>query len=332
MNTFKEIFNYEAPVLLDGGMGSNLMARGLEAGEAPESLLTRSPEVVKGLHRDFIAAGSNLILTDSFGGNARRLALHGLDGEVGAVNSLAAKLARDAAMEIGKPETLIAGSMGPTGDLLEPLGPLSASEATQVFAEQARGLADGGVDLLWIETLASKDEIFAAVEGAASANLPIALTLSFDSAGKTMMGISPAEFAALADDLPLVAYGANCGAGLSDLALVIRDMAAARNSDKALIAKGNCGIPKFVDGEVRYDGTPVLMGAYAQLMLHLGIELIGGCCGTTPRHIEAMRASLDGPSPLDHPTIDRALIERLLGESGITDAPVRERRGRRKAA
>lgn len=332
MKTFKEIFNCETPILLDGGMGSNLMARGLEAGEAPESLLTRAPEVVKGLHRDFIAAGSNLILTDSFGGNARRLALHGLDGEVGAVNALAAKLARDAANEIGKPETLIAGSMGPTGDLLEPLEPLSAVEATRVFADQAKGLADGGADIIWIETLAARDEILAAVEGAGGVGLPVALTLSFDSAGKTMMGISPADFAALADDLPLVAYGANCGAGLSDLALVMRDMAAARKSDKVLIAKGNCGIPKFMDGKVRYDGTPVLMGAYAQLMRHLGIELIGGCCGTTPRHIEAMRASLDGPSPLDHPTIDRALIERLLGESGITDAPVRERRGRRKAA
>ena len=222
--------------------------------------------------------------------------------------------------------------MGPTGDLLEPLGPLSAKEATQVFADQAKGLADGGADLLWIETLAAEDEILAAVEGASTAGLPIALTLSFDSAGKTMMGITPTRFAELAESLPLVAYGANCGAGLSDMALVIHEMAQARSGNKALIAKGNCGIPKFEKGEVRYDGTPLLMGTYASLMRTLGIDLIGGCCGTTPRHIEAMRSALDGPSPLDEPLIDRALIERLLGESGVKDAPVRERRSRRRAA
>lgn len=332
MSIFKDFFNCSAPLLIDGAMGSNLMARGLSAGQAPEELLTTAPHVIKRLHRDFIAAGSELILTCSFGGNARRLALHGLDDEVGSINAASAALAREAAKEIGKPHVLVAGSMGPTGDLMQPLGPLSHRDAVQVFADQAKGLADGGADLLWIETLAAEEEILAAVEGAASANLPIALTLSFDSAGKTMMGLSPSRFAALADTLPLIAYGANCGAGLSDMALVMADMAAARSSDKALIAKGNCGIPKFEDGEVRYDGTPVLMGAYANLMRALGVDLIGGCCGTTPRHIEAMRAALDGPTPLNEPKFDRATIERLLGPSGVSEAPARERRNRRRAA
>ena len=330
MEALKEIFNCDGPLLLDGGLGSNFMTRGLEVGEAPESLLLRAPGIVKTLHRDFIAAGAELILTNSFGGNARRLALHGLEGEVGVLNVLAARLAREAASEIGKPQTLIAGSMGPTGDLLEPLGPLSAAEARRVFAEQAKGLADGGVDLLWIETLAAQDEMLAAVDGALTTGLPVALTLSFDSAGKTMMGLGPADFVALADELPLLAYGANCGAGLSDLALVMHDMAVARTSDKALIAKGNCGIPKFVDGEIRYDGTPVLMGIYAQLMQQLEIALIGGCCGTTPEHIAAMRARLDDPSPSAIPGMDRALIEGLLGESSISSPPSRNRRSHRR--
>ncbi len=332
METFKEFFKCNAPILIDGAMGSNLMARGLAAGQAPEDLLQQAPETLKGLHREFIAAGSQLILTNSFGGNARRLALHGLDGSVAHINALAAQLARTAAEEIGKPQTLIAGSMGPTGDLLAPLGPLTSAEATQVFADQAKGLADGGADLLWIETLAAEDEVRAAVDGAGQAGLPIALTLSFDSAGKTMMGIGPKDFVALAETLPLVAYGANCGAGLSDMALVMADMAAARRSDQALIAKGNCGIPRFEDGAVRYDGTPMLMGAYANLMRALKVDLIGGCCGTTPRHIEAMRAALDGPNPIDEPTISRALIERLLGTSSVKDAPTRARRSRRRAA
>lgn len=332
MQTFKENFNCSTPLLIDGAMGSNLMARGLQPGQAPEELLRTDPEIIKGLHRDFVAAGSQLILTNSFGGNARRLALHGLGDDVVAINALAAQTARKAAEEVGKPQTLIAGSMGPTGDLLKPLGPLSASEAEAIFAAQAKGLKDGGADILWIETLAAQDEIEAAVSGAHSTGLPVALTLSFDSAGKTMMGISPADFAALADTLPVVAYGANCGAGLSDLVLVMQAMAAARTSEKSLIAKGNCGIPKFEDGAVRYDGTPVLMGAYANMMREIGIDLIGGCCGTTPRHIEAMRAALDGPTPLDPAALTREGIERLLGGSSVKDAPVRDRRGRRRAA
>ncbi len=332
MKTFKEFFKCGAQILIDGAMGSNLMARGLAPGQAPEELLQKAPETLKGLHRDFIAAGSQLILTNSFGGNARRLALHGLDGTVAHINALAAQLARTAAEEIGKPQTLIAGSMGPTGDLLAPLGPLTAAEATQVFADQAKGLADGGADLLWIETLAAEDEMRAAVDGAGQAGLPIALTLSFDSAGKTMMGIAPKDFVALAETLPLIAYGANCGAGLSDMALVMAEMAAARRSDQALIAKGNCGIPQFEDGAVRYDGTPMLMGAYANLMRALKVDLIGGCCGTTPRHIEAMRAALNGPNPIDGLAIDRASIERLLGASSVKEAPARARRSRRRAA
>lgn len=332
MKTFKEIFNYQGPLLIDGAIGSNLMARGLEPGQAPEELLFSSPETLKSLHRDFIASGSDIVLTNSFGGNARRLRLHGLQDSVAQVNSLAAKLARDAAEEIGKPSTLVAGSMGPTGDLLEPLGTLSISEAVNIFSDQAKGLADGGADLIWIETLAAKNEILAAVEGASIANLPIALTLSFDSAGKTMMGISPADFAALADDLPIAAYGANCGAGLSDISIVMVEMAEARNSTKALISKGNAGIPKFENGAIRYDGTPILMGAYANLMQSVGVDLIGGCCGTTPRHIKAMRAALNGPNPINEPKLDRKDIELLLGASNIKEAPVRERRSRRRAA
>ena len=329
MTTFKEIFNCFAPLLIDGAMGSNLMMRGLEAGQAPEELLLSAPDLIKGLHRDFIAAGSELILTNSFGGNARRLALHGLETKVGAVNALAARLAREAAQESGRPKTLIAGSMGPTGDLLEPLGGLSRRKAVQIFADQAKALGDGGVDILWIETLAAEDEILASVEGAAKAGLPLALTLSFDSAGKTMMGLRPGAFAALAETLPLVAYGANCGAGLSDLALVMQAMAANRTGERALIAKGNCGIPKFEEGQVRYDGTPELMGIYANLMRALGVDLIGGCCGTTPQHISAMRAALDAPIPTDTPPIDRTLIETLLGSSSVTDQPARTRRNRR---
>jgi 5-methyltetrahydrofolate--homocysteine methyltransferase len=201
--------------------------------------------------------------------------------------------------------------MGPTGEILEPLGPLSLDAAREAFAEQATALARGGADILWIETMSSVEETEAAIGGARSAALPIVATLSFDTNGRTMMGITPSELAGLHRKHQLAACGSNCGTGPSELVACIVNLATASDPTAILVAKANCGIPQFRDGEIRFDGTPELMAQYARLSLDSGARIIGGCCGTTPEHLRVMRQALEshvrGPKP------DLATIESTLG-------------------
>ncbi|MGH6681346.1 MAG: homocysteine S-methyltransferase family protein, partial [Bradyrhizobium sp.] len=197
-------------LLADGAMGSNLFARGLTSGEAPELWNTEHPQQVRELQRSFIEAGADIILTNSFGGNRHRLKLHKSENRVAELNGAAAGLARAEADRAGR-VVLVGGSMGPTGEILEPLGPLSAADARESFAEQAIALARGGADILWIETMSSTEETEAAIEGARQAGLPVVTTLSFDTNGRTMMGITPAELASLSRKHHLAACGSNCG-------------------------------------------------------------------------------------------------------------------------
>jgi 5-methyltetrahydrofolate--homocysteine methyltransferase len=193
--------------------------------------------------------------------------------------------------------------MGPTGEIMAPLGPLGFDNARAAFAEQAQSLARGGADVLWAETMSSREEVEAAIAGAATTGLPIVCTLSFDTNGRTMMGFTPADLATLAREIvphPL-ACGANCGVGASEVVACILNLATAAGPEVVLVAKANCGIPQFIDGAIRYDGTPELMANYARLALDAGARIIGGCCGTTPEHVRAMRQALDthtrGPRP-----------------------------------
>jgi 5-methyltetrahydrofolate--homocysteine methyltransferase len=298
-------------LLADGATGTNLFHMGLTSGDAPEMWNFDHPERVRQLHRGFIEAGADIILTNSFGGNRYRLKLHDAQDRVRAINMAAAGNARAEADAAGRP-VAVAGSMGPTGELFEPVGTLPHEQGVAAFAEQAAALKEGGVDVLWIETMSSEEELRAAVEGASTAKLPIVTTMSFDTNGRTMMGITPRAFATLATTLPKqpAAIGANCGVGASELIATILGITAA-DPNAIVVAKGNCGIPQYVEGHIHYDGTPELMAEYACIALDAGARIIGGCCGTTPQHLRAMRAALEAHEKGERPSIE--FVEQRLG-------------------
>jgi len=295
------------PLLADGATGTNLFAMGLTSGDSPEVWNAEHPDRIESLHRAFVDAGSDIILTNSFGANRRRPILHTPEGRTRELNRLAARNARKVADGAGRP-VVIAGSVGPTGDLLAPLGPLSEDEAVDVFVEQIEGLREGGADVVWIETMSAPEEMRAAAIAAGKCGMPYTLTASFDTAGRTMMGVAPVAFSDLVagfDPAP-VAYGANCGVGASDLLVAILGM-----SPGALIAKANAGVPQWHGAEIHYSGTPELMEVYAGLAVDCGARIIGGCCGNTPAHVAAMRRGLDAHEPGPRP--EREGIVAALG-------------------
>ena len=301
----------ERPWLLaDGATGSNLFDRGLQSGDAPELWNVDHADRVGQLHRNFIDAGADIVLTNSFGGTRNRLKLHRAEHRVAELNERAACIARGEVVRSGR-VVLIGGSMGPTGEILEPLGPLGFDAAREAFAEQAAALAGGGADVLWIETMSSIEETEAAIAGAQTTGLPVVATLSFDTNGRTMMGITPVELAELQRRHHLAGCGSNCGTGPSELVASIVNLANAADPAIILVAKANCGIPQFVDGVIRFNGTPELMATYVCLAYDAGARIIGGCCGTTPEHLRIMRQALErhirGPRP------DLATIESKLG-------------------
>jgi 5-methyltetrahydrofolate--homocysteine methyltransferase len=324
-------------LLADGATGTNYFAAGLEVGGAPELWNLSHPERVAELHRGFLEAGADIILTNTFGGSRYRLKLHGAQDRVGEINRRAAEIARAEADKQDR-EVVVAGSIGPTGEILEPVGALGQADARAAFAEQALALAAGGADVIWIETISSIEELTAAVAGAEDSSLPVVCTLSFDTNGRTMMGVRPAEVAALMGELsprPL-AYGGNCGVGAAELVAVIVNMAQAARPDDVLVAKSNCGVPEFVDGEIRYNGTPELMADYARLARDAGVRIIGGCCGTTPAHLRAMAAALEAHQPREAPSLE-TVVARLgpitAGAMGAEPASTgaERRRSRRRS-
>lgn len=298
-------------LLADGATGTNYFDRGLISGDAPELWNVDAVDRVAGLHREFIDAGADLVLTNSFGANRRRLRLHGAEDRARELNERAAAIARKTADQSGR-QVVVAGSIGPSGDLFAPLGELTYEEAVAVFAEQAAGLCDGGADILWVETMSAPEEIRAAADAISGVGLPYVYTASFDTAGRTMMGLAPAALPALSDSLVQrpAGYGANCGVGAPDLLMAVLEMAEAA-PDAVLIAKGNCGIPEVKGDHVHYTGTPELMADYTKLAMDAGARIIGGCCGTTPEHIAAMRAAMDTHRPDARPT--RETITGRLG-------------------
>jgi 5-methyltetrahydrofolate--homocysteine methyltransferase len=301
----------ERPWLLaDGATGSNLFERGLRSGDAPELWNSDHPDRIAQLHREFVEAGADIILTNSFGGTRHRLKLHKAEDRVAELNVSAARIARTEADRAAR-TVLVGGSMGPTGEILEPLGPLSLDAAREAFAEQAGALARGGADMLWIETMSSVDETEAAIAGGRTTDLPIVATLSFDTNGRTMMGITPSELAGLHRKHELAACGSNCGTGPSELVACMVNLATASEPTAVLVAKANCGIPQFRDGEICFDGTPELMARYACLALDSGARIIGGCCGTSPTHLRIMRQALEGH--VRGPKPDLKTIESKLG-------------------
>ena len=299
------------PLLADGATGTNLFEMGLASGETPELWNAAEPGKIRALHQAFVDAGSDIILTNSFGGNRRRLMLHKLEGRVRELNRLAAEIAREVADKAGR-RVVVAGSVGPTGDLLAPLGPLTEAEATDAFIEQIEGLKQGGADVVWIETMSATEEIRAAARAAASLGMPYTATASFDTAGRTMMGLAPEAYAELFEgfEAPPLAFGANCGVGASDLLVSVLGVTA-RRPDAKVIAKANAGVPQWHGAHIHYSGTPELMADYARLALDSGASIVGGCCGNKPAHVAAMRRALDDYRPGKRP--DMAAIVAALG-------------------
>jgi methionine synthase I (cobalamin-dependent) len=281
--------------LADGAAGTMLQSRGLEPGEAPERWVLDRPEKIRALHRSYVEAGSDIILSCSFGGTRYRLKGHGLAGRVVEVNRRAAELAREIACEIAGDEILIAGDMGPTGQLLKPFGPLTPEDVAAAYAEQAQGLVEGGADFLLVETMSDTGEAKAAIEGARRASdLPIFCTFSFDTHGRTMMGIRPAQ--AAKEIGPLVTgVGANCGRDPAEFVGFIQAMRQAA-PQAILWAKPNAGLPHIEGDQVVYDATPEQMGHIAAQLREAGAQIIGGCCGTTPAHIAAISYQLSAIS------------------------------------
>ncbi len=322
-------------LLADGATGTNLFNMGLEAGEPPELWNINHPDRIKALYEGAAHAGSDLFLTNSFGGNASRLKLHNEQSRVFELNKVAAEIGRNVADAMDR-KVIVAGSVGPTGDIMVPMGTLTHENAVEMFHEQAEGLKAGGADVLWVETISAPEEYAAAAEGFALAEMPWCGTMSFDTAGRTMMGMTSAGMVKMVGKIAYqpMAFGANCGTGASDLLRTVLGFTAAGPA-LPVIAKGNAGIPKYQEGHIHYDGTPELMADYAVLARDCGAKIIGGCCGTTPEHLRSMRAALEERPRGDTPTLDQ--ISKALGafssDSDGTDgnAPVRgPRRGRRK--
>ncbi len=290
-NIFSDLLGKQGYVMIDGGMGTMLMDVGLVSGDPPEEWNVAQPEKIEAVHQAYVEAGSNIILTNTFGGSSFRLKLHKYQDRSYEFNKAGAEIARRVADAADHP-VFVAGSMGPSGELLFPLGVATPEEIAASFAEQARGLVDGGVDLLWIETMSDLSEVQAVVEGIRTVtDLPIAATLSFDTRGRTMMGVTAQQAAEELGKLGLVAIGGNCGNGLDELADAVEAMRAV-DSDILLIAKSNAGIPKWINNQLEYDGTPEIMAAFAQRVHGLGANLIGACCGSNPTHIAAMNSAL----------------------------------------
>jgi len=314
LNPFEKLLGEKSTLLADGATGTSFFAMGLQSGDAPELWNVDYPERVARHYQAFIDAGSDLILTNSFGGTRYRLQLHKAEHRVAELNIAAAVLLREVASKSDR-DIIVAGSIGPTGEILAPLGDLQSADAVAAFAEQALALEQGGADVIWIETMSSQEEVEYAVQGARQTDLPIVFTMSFDTNGRTMMGVGAADMMNLHQRLGVHACGTNCGIGASEVVAAILNMRSSKpdgSDDPILVAKANCGIPEFIDGEIHYNGTPEIMARYATMARDAGARIVGGCCGTSPEHVAAMRHALDSTAPGPVPSIDD--VRRELGD------------------
>ena len=277
-------------LIADGATGTMLQDAGLPTGTPGEAWILERPEEIMALHRAYVQAGSQLILTSTFGGTRSRLAAAHLEAQVVEINTRAAQLAR----EVAGDNVYVGGDIGPSGELMPPIGKLTYEAAVGIFAEQAQGLAAGGVDCIYIETMGDLNEARAAVEGAQQAcDLPVFCTFSFDTHGRTGMGISPAQAAAAMAAMGIQATGANCGHAPAEVLEFLPQFRKAA-PDAFLIAKPNAGIPRMVKRQVVYDATPEMMADLAIRYVELGAQIVGACCGSSPQHIAAIAAAVHG--------------------------------------
>lgn len=338
MADFVEFLNGRDWLMADGATGTNLFNMGLESGDCPELWNDTRPENIRALYRGAVDAGSDLFLTNSFGANRSRLKHHDAGHRAYELSKRSAELGREVA-DSAECTVIVAGSVGPTGDIMEPTGSLSHADAVDIFEETARGLKDGGADVLWLETISAPEEYRAAAKAFGRVDMPWVGTMSFDTSGRTMMGVTSPALVDLVKNLesPPVAFGANCGVGASDLLRTVLGFHQAY-PEIPIVAKGNAGIPRYVDGEIHYNGTPELMANYAVLARAAGAKIIGGCCGTTPAHLEKMRVALDTQDVGPRPSLEAisaalgAFSSESDGTGSDTANALRERRGRRLPA
>jgi 5-methyltetrahydrofolate--homocysteine methyltransferase len=285
---FADALARDRPLVADGATGTNYHRMGIEPGVAPEEWVFDAPDRVQELHRRFADSGSQLVLTCTFGATSLRLADGPLAGRGGELNRRAAELARDAVPD----DVVVAGSLGPTGHLSDPLGPLTRELAVATFADQARALAEGGVDALVLETFFSLDEGLWALEGIRSVtDLPLVVSYSFDQGRRTMMGLTPTEVAAAFAPLGVAAVGANCGKSLADTDAIVDELLAVSDG-LPLWVKPNAGVPRIVGDEVVYDAGPDDMAERLAAYTARGVKVVGGCCGTTPEHLAAIASAV----------------------------------------
>ena len=295
MSSWQELLQGGGPIVADGAMGTMLMANGLEFGDPPELWNLEHPEIIRRVQRGYLDAGAQVILTNTFGGNRLRLELHGREDRVDQLNRTAAVLAR-VEVDAADHPAIVAGDIGPSGQIMAAIGgSLTPEIAREVFAEQARGLAAAGVDAMWVETMSDVSETVAAIQGAkdAAPDVPVIATMSFDTRGHTMMGVSPERAGEALLQAGAAAIGGNCGNGPEELIPVIERMRAAF-PDAVLVAKGNVGQPMLVGMAVAYETTPEMMAGFARQFRDAGANVIGACCGSTPPHVRAMAEAIAG--------------------------------------
>lgn len=288
MTSFKERLSQPGILIADGATGTMLQRAGLPRGMSPERWNLDNPDAVRALHRGYLKAGADIILTNTFGGSRYRLEKDQLADRVCEVNYAAACLAK----EMAGSQAIVFGDIGPTGKLLKPYGPLKYEEVVGAFAEQAAGLSEGDVDAFLIETMSDINEVKAAVEAVRKVSqLPILATMSFDSHGRTMMGVKPADAAREISALGVDVIGANCGRTLTETLAAIQEMRHA-TPEATLMAKPNAGLPHTSGGDTVYDVTPEVMGEYALKFAGEQVKIFGACCGSTPEHIRAIVQAL----------------------------------------
>ena len=292
MPIIQDLVDKNGYVVTDGAMGTVLFAAGLEQGDPPELWNLKYPDRVADVHQAYLQAGSQIVLTNTFGGTRLRLALHNAQSQVAQANHAAAEILRKVVKQSGK-DVIVAGDIGPTGEVLAPYGELAFQDAKDAFKEQAAALISGGVDLIWIETMSDLEEVRAAVEGTreVSTNIPIVTTMTFDTHGRTMMGVTPEQAFETLTSFGVEALGGNCGNGPVEIIEVITKMRAI-DQETILVAKANAGIPELVQGKAVYRASPETMADYAIQSYQAGARVIGACCGSTPDHISAIVESL----------------------------------------
>jgi len=277
-------------LVADGATGTMLQEAGIPAGMPGESWVLERPDEISRLHRAYLDAGSEIILTSTFGATRARLRAAGLDGHTSDINVRAAEIARETAGD----KVYVAGDIGPTGEMMKPLGNLTFESAVEMFAEQAQALSSGPIDCIYIETMSDLNEAKAAVTGSLQAtDLPIFCTFSFDTHGRTGMGVSPGQAGAMMVELGVSAAGANCGHAPEEVIEILKEFRQVA-PDVFLIAKPNAGVPRLVKRKAVYDASPERMADLAKRYVDQGVSIVGACCGSSPAHIAAIAQAVHG--------------------------------------